>query len=128
MLDGSVPDFLFSSSVYSFVGTTRTFTEALLTRFFLGFVEAVFFPGSICLLSKWYKRSELGLRVALLTCGNLINNAFGLLMASSILGGTEGKLGHAAWYVTFARVAYACESVCYGRPFLTGGCFILKVA
>ncbi|KAI0307088.1 MFS general substrate transporter [Multifurca ochricompacta] len=78
-------------------GTTHSFTGALLTRFFLGFVEAAFFPGALFLLSKWYKRSELGLRTALLACGNLISNAFGSLMASAILSGMQGKLGHAAW-------------------------------
>jgi len=78
-------------------GATHNFTGALLTRFFLGFVEAAFFPGALFLLSKWYKRSELGLRTALLACGLLISNAFGSLMASSILSGMQGKLGYAAW-------------------------------
>ncbi|KAG8936933.1 hypothetical protein FRC02_010023 [Tulasnella sp. 418] len=40
-------------------GITHNFVGALLTRFFLGFVEAAFFPGALFLLSKWYKRSEL---------------------------------------------------------------------
>ena len=79
-----------SSAATSFVG-------ALLTRFFLGFVEAAFFPGALFLLSKWYKRSELGVRTAILSCGSLISNAFGSLIASGILDGMEGKLGHAAW-------------------------------
>ncbi|KAA1466512.1 MFS general substrate transporter [Dentipellis sp. KUC8613] len=78
-------------------GITTNFTGALLTRFFLGFVEAAFFPGSLFLLSKWYKRSELGLRTAVLSCGSLISNAFGSLIASGILNGMDGKLGRAAW-------------------------------
>ncbi|KAH8106003.1 MFS general substrate transporter [Cristinia sonorae] len=78
-------------------GITNNFVGALLTRFFLGFVEAAFFPGAYFLLSKWYKRSELGLRIAILYCGNIISNAFGSLMASGILSGMQGKLGHAAW-------------------------------
>lgn len=78
-------------------GAARNFTDALITRFFLGFVEAAFFPGALFLLSKWYKRSELGLRTALLSCGALISNAFGSLMASGILGGMQGKLDHASW-------------------------------
>ncbi|KAH9045324.1 MFS general substrate transporter [Lactarius pseudohatsudake] len=78
-------------------GATHNYTGALLTRFFLGFVEAAFFPGALFLLSKWYKRSELGFRTALLACGSLISNAFGSLMASSILSGMQGKMGHAAW-------------------------------
>ena len=63
----------------------------------MGFIEAAFFPGALFLLSKWYKRSELGTRIALLYCGNIISNAFGALMASGILDGMEGKLGQAAW-------------------------------
>lgn len=78
-------------------GITHNFVGALLTRFFLGFVEAAFFPGALFLLSKWYKRNELGLRTAILYCGNIISNAFGALMASGILSGMDGKLGHAAW-------------------------------
>lgn len=78
-------------------GITHNFVGALLTRFFLGFTEAAFFPGALFLLSKWYRREELGLRTAILYCGNIISNAFGALMASGILSGMQGKLGHAAW-------------------------------
>jgi MFS family permease len=75
----------------------RSFVGALLTRFFLGFVEAAFFPGSLFLISKWYKRDEVGLRTAILYGGNIISNAFGALIASGILSGMQGKLGHEAW-------------------------------
>ncbi|CAE6517932.1 unnamed protein product [Rhizoctonia solani] len=78
-------------------GITHNFVGALLTRFFLGFVEAAFFPGALFLLSKWYKRNELGLRTAILYCGNLSSNAFGGLLAAGILDGMQSKLGHAAW-------------------------------
>jgi len=78
-------------------GFATTFLGAFITRFFLGFVEAVFFPGALFLLSKWYKRNELGQRTALLSCGSLLSNAFGSLIASGILDGMEGKMGYAAW-------------------------------
>ncbi|CAE7157914.1 unnamed protein product [Rhizoctonia solani] len=78
-------------------GITHSFVPALLTRFFLGFVEAAFFPGALFMLSKWYKREELGLRTAILYCGSLSSNAFGGLLAAGVLDGMEGKLGHAAW-------------------------------
>ena len=77
--------------------TSLSFTGALITRFFLGFVEAAFFPGALFLLSKWYTRSELGTRIALLYCGNIISSAFGALMASGIINGMDGKLVSAAW-------------------------------
>ena len=63
----------------------------------MGFLEAAFFPGAVFFLSKWYKRSELGTRIALLYCGNIISNAFGSLVASAILDVMEGELGQAAW-------------------------------
>ncbi|KAL5507991.1 hypothetical protein ACEPAH_5609 [Sanghuangporus vaninii] len=78
-------------------GVTTNFVGALMTRFFLGFVEAAFFPGALFLLSKWYKRNELGLRTALLYCGSLISNGFGALIASGILDGMDGVGGKAAW-------------------------------
>jgi MFS family permease len=58
------------------LGVTHNYVGVLLTRFFLGFVEAAFFPGALFLLSKWYKRSELGQRTALLSVsgsGSLFN-------------------------------------------------------
>ncbi|KAJ8457354.1 hypothetical protein ONZ45_g18344 [Pleurotus djamor] len=78
-------------------GITESFTSALIARFFLGFVEAAFFPGALFLLSQWYTRKELGLRIAILNCGNIISIAFVSLLASGILNGMEGKLGRAAW-------------------------------
>ena len=88
-----------------------------MTRFFLGLAETAFFPGALFLLSKWYKRDELGTqaifhsaivrsshrfhsvgqRISILYCGNIISNAFGSLFASGILDGMQGKLGQAAW-------------------------------
>lgn len=49
--------------------------------FFLGIVEAAFFPGAILVLSNWYRKSELGLRITILYCGSLVSNAFGPLIA-----------------------------------------------
>ena len=97
---------------------------ALLTRFFLGFVEAAFFPGAYFLLSKWYKRSELGLRIALLYCGNIISNAFGSLMASGILSGMNGKLGHAAW--RWALPGSRAPSLTANAGHSPGGCSTSK--
>ncbi|GAA5885176.1 hypothetical protein JCM6882_007262 [Rhodosporidiobolus microsporus] len=78
-------------------GSTHNFVGALLSRFFLGFVEAAFFPGALMVLASWYKKTELGVRFTLLYCGSLISNAFGPLIAAGILGNMEGKLGHPAW-------------------------------
>ncbi|KDQ09012.1 hypothetical protein BOTBODRAFT_69396 [Botryobasidium botryosum FD-172 SS1] len=79
------------------MGFVHTFIGALLARFLLGFVEAAFFPGALFLISSWYRREELGLRMAILSCGSMISNAFGGLLAAGILDSMEGKLGYAAW-------------------------------
>ncbi|KAJ8590439.1 MFS general substrate transporter [Rhizopogon salebrosus TDB-379] len=79
------------------MGTTKGFIGAICTRFFLGFVEAAFFPGTLLLMSKWYKRRELGQRISVLGCGIMISNAFGSLFASAILDNMDGAMGRAAW-------------------------------
>jgi MFS family permease len=97
---------------------SHSFVGALLTRFFLGFVEAAFFPGALFLISKWYKRSELGQRTALLACGSLISNAFGALIASGILDAMDGKLGRAAWRYAASCLYYSLISVLYQLSWL----------
>ncbi|KAG0697636.1 major facilitator superfamily domain-containing protein [Suillus ampliporus] len=78
-------------------GITRNYTDVLLVRFFLGFVEAPFYPGVLFLISRWYKRDELAMRTSLIACGSAFSLAFGSLIASGILSGMQGTLGQAAW-------------------------------
>ncbi|KAG1767132.1 major facilitator superfamily domain-containing protein, partial [Suillus occidentalis] len=84
-------------AISALTGITKSYAGAVLARFFLGFAEGPFYPGSLFLISQWYKRDELALRVALVSCGIPISNAFGSLIASGILQGMQGKLGQAAW-------------------------------
>lgn len=49
------------------------------------------------LISKWYKRDELGQRTAYLSCGLLIANAIGSLLASGILKVMDNVHGISAW-------------------------------
>jgi len=83
--------------MFSQSGLTTNFFGALCTRFFLGFVEAAFFPGALFLISRWYKKDELSQRTAYLYCGSIISNAFGALVASGILDTMDGVLGFVAW-------------------------------
>ncbi|KAG1838122.1 major facilitator superfamily domain-containing protein [Suillus subluteus] len=78
-------------------GITTNYTGIVVARFFLGFAKAPFFPGMIFLVSKWYKRDKLALRIALVTCGSFLSSAFVSLLASAILHGMQDKLGQAAW-------------------------------
>ncbi|KAF7190329.1 MFS transporter prlL [Pseudocercospora fuligena] len=70
---------------------------AIMCRFFLGCVEAAFFPGCLLFLSRWYTRAEMQLRVTLINAGNLAAQAFGGLIAAGILGDMEGVRGIRAW-------------------------------
>ncbi|KFA69896.1 hypothetical protein S40285_07922 [Stachybotrys chlorohalonatus IBT 40285] len=72
-------------------------TGAILCRFFLGCVEASFFPGSIYFLSRWYTRKEMQLRVTILNLGNLAAQGFGGLIAAGILANMEDAGGIRAW-------------------------------
>jgi MFS family permease len=98
------------------MGATRNAAGAIASRFFLGCVEAAFFPGSLYLLSRWYTRREMQLRVTLLNAGNLAAQAFGGLIAAGILGNLNGGDGIPGWRwlfiiegvltVFFAAIAY----------------------
>ncbi|KAG2748162.1 MFS general substrate transporter [Suillus brevipes Sb2] len=83
--------------VSTLTGITRNYIGVLLARFFLGVAEAPFFPGTIFLISGWYKRDELAVRTTLVTCGSVISAGFGSLFASGILTSMQGVLGQAAW-------------------------------
>ncbi|KAK3378917.1 major facilitator superfamily domain-containing protein [Lasiosphaeria ovina] len=83
--------------ISTLTGTVNDFKSMVVTRFFLGFVEAAFLPGALLILSKWYTRKELTTRNAILFCGNLISNAFSALIGAGVLSNMQGVLGHAAW-------------------------------
>ncbi|KAI0394279.1 MFS general substrate transporter [Xylariaceae sp. FL0594] len=77
------------------------FGGLLAVRFFLGFVEAVYFPGCLYYLSCWYTRKELGLRTAFLYSGALISGAFSGLIAAGIKANLTGARGYNAWQWLF---------------------------
>lgn len=87
-----------------------SFTHLIVIRFFLGFVEAPFFPGAVFLMSSWYTRAELTRRIAYLYAGNALANMFGGLLGAGILGGLEGDLGIAGWRWLFIIVSHRCLS------------------
>lgn len=78
-------------------GAVQSAAGLYAARFFLGFVEACFYPGCIFLLSSWYRRSELSLRCAILYGGSQVGSAFSGLIAAGITEGLDGALGLRAW-------------------------------
>ncbi|KAG1772131.1 major facilitator superfamily domain-containing protein [Suillus occidentalis] len=94
------PDSLLYGDMGYSVNINRDYTElhwGPSRPFFLGVAEAPFFPGTIFLISGWYKRDELAVRTTLVTCGSVISAGFGSLFASGILTSMQGVLGQAAW-------------------------------
>lgn len=92
-------------------------------RFFLGFVEAAYFPGCLYYLSCWYTRSELGLRTAILYSGALISGAFSGLISAGVVSGLDGAKGYSAWQWLFIIegaativIAFACFFVLPNFP------------
>ena len=75
----------------------QNFGGLIACRFFLGFVEAAYFPGCLFFLSSWYTRKELAFRTAILYSGSLISGAFSGLIAAGIVGGLDGARGLRAW-------------------------------
>jgi MFS family permease len=66
-------------------------------RFFLGFIEAAYYPGCLYYLSCWYKRDELSLRTTILYMGAHISGAFSGLIAAGVTSGMDGARGWRAW-------------------------------
>ncbi|GAD97682.1 MFS transporter [Paecilomyces variotii No. 5] len=75
----------------------QSYSGLVAVRFFLGFVEAAYFPGCLYFLSAWYTRKELGLRTALLYSGSLISGAFSGLITAGITGNMDYTRGLRAW-------------------------------
>ncbi|KAI1085177.1 major facilitator superfamily domain-containing protein [Whalleya microplaca] len=77
------------------------FGGLIAVRFWLGFVEAAYFPGCLYYLSCWYTRKELGLRIAMLYSGALISGAFSGLISAGITQNMNGTRGLGAWQWLF---------------------------
>ncbi|KAL8652600.1 MAG: hypothetical protein Q9210_002586 [Variospora velana] len=75
----------------------NSFGGLVAIRFFLGFVEAAYFPGCLFFLSSWYTRKELGFRTAILYSGSLMSGAFSGLITAGITGNLDYKRGLRAW-------------------------------
>ncbi|KIW67351.1 hypothetical protein PV04_06612 [Phialophora macrospora] len=78
-------------------GFLHNFRSIMAVRFFIGVVEGPFLPGLIFLLSCWYKKEELGKRIAFLYAGNILSSCFGGLIAAGIIGGMDDVAGYASW-------------------------------
>ncbi|RKL19855.1 hypothetical protein BFJ68_g3334 [Fusarium oxysporum] len=102
--------------VSSLTAVAHNYTGALLTRFFLGIVEAPYYPGALYMLSTFYTRKELATRISILYSGNVLASAFAGLIAAGVFEGMDGLAGIKGWRwlfilqgaVTFVVAIVAC--------------------
>ncbi|KAF7531928.1 hypothetical protein G7054_g8455 [Neopestalotiopsis clavispora] len=78
-------------------GSVHNFGQLIAVRCLLGIAEAPFFPGVYYLMSCWYTRRELGLRMALMYTGLIVAIAFSGLIAAGVFSHLEQALGLAGW-------------------------------
>jgi MFS family permease len=62
----------------------KNYRDIIVIRFFLGFIEAAFFPGALYVMSRFYTKKEYATRVTLLYAGSILSNAFGGLLAAGM--------------------------------------------
>lgn len=99
-------------------GLVTSYSGLLVARFFLGLVEGGLLPGIVLVLSRFYKRDQLQLRLALLFTGASLTGAFSGLLASAIVG-MNGLAGHKGWQWIFilVRVPYIPLSLSHTHTF-----------
>ncbi|KAH8894628.1 MFS general substrate transporter [Thozetella sp. PMI_491] len=85
------------SCISASTAATHNFSGLIAVRFMLGIAEAPFFPGVYYLLSCWYTKKELALRIAVLYSGLVLATAFSGLLAAGIFSGLSGVHGLAGW-------------------------------
>ncbi|KAI0283389.1 MFS general substrate transporter [Russula aff. rugulosa BPL654] len=100
--------------VMTFHGFAHNYGDLIGLRFLLGLAEAGLLPGIIFYLSCWYKRSELGSRIAVIISAATIAGAFSGFLAAAIhdMDGVGGKPGWAWIFILegLFTILLACVS------------------
>lgn len=88
-------------AVSACTAAVSSFKGLVVCRFFLGFLEAPLFPGSLLILSSWYTPQEMATRTAVMYTGSMLSSAFGGLVGAGIEYGMDGAKGLHAWQWLF---------------------------
>jgi MFS family permease len=86
-------------------------TSLFVIRFFLGLTEAPLFPGAVFILSAWYTRKELALRITILYSGLVLGQACSGLIAAGVFYGLSGVNGLYGWQWLFILEAASGAAV-----------------
>lgn len=85
------------SVVSACTAAANNYGQLIAIRFILGIVEAPFFPGAYYILSAWYTRKELALRIAALYSALILATAFSGLIAAGVFAGLDNTRNLAGW-------------------------------
>lgn len=102
-------------TVASFTALVKNYTGMVLVRFFLGFVEAPFYPGALYILSLFYTRKEIATRVSILYAGNIFAVSFAGLIAAATFATLDDKHGMHGWqwlFIVEGVVTFGVAIVC----------------
>ncbi|KAH7121310.1 major facilitator superfamily domain-containing protein [Dendryphion nanum] len=89
------------ATVATLAAVVKNYTGLVAVRFFLGIVEAPFYPGALYILSLFYTRKEIATRVSILYAGNIFAVAFAGLIAAATFATLDGKNGLHGWQYLF---------------------------
>lgn len=78
-------------------GFTQNVGGIIAVRTLTGITEAPYFVGCIFLLSCFYKRNELPVRISIFYSGYTLSSAFGGLLGAAIIGNLDGAGGYRSW-------------------------------
>lgn len=85
----------------AFTAMVKDYKGLVLVRFFLGVVEAPFYPGALYILSLFYTRKEIATRVSILYAGNIFAVSFAGLIAAAVFSTLDGSQGIHGWQWLF---------------------------
>ncbi|KAK2756356.1 vitamin H transporter [Colletotrichum kahawae] len=94
-------------AICAVMSVVKNYQGMLALRFFLGCIEAGFFPGVLYVMTCWYKKAEIGKRFSIFYTASVCSGAMSGLLAGAITGNMEGVRGMRGW-----RWLYLIEGVC----------------
>jgi len=106
------------ATVATLTACVHNYTGLVLVRFFLGVVEAPFYPGALYLLSIFYTRKEIATRVSILYAGNILAISFAGLIAAATFATLDHKHGISGWRWLFIIEGVVTFGVAIAAAFL----------
>jgi len=104
--------------VAALTALVKNYTGLVLVRFFLGFVEAPFYPGALYILSLFYTRKEIATRVSILYAGNIFAVSFAGLIAAATFATLDNAHNIRGWQWLFVIEGVVTFGVAIGCIFL----------